>query len=145
MQGIDLIFDNTGRSTWQYGILTIAVIWIPGFVAAIHIMSMYRHHYTASKTICAVGESFTHQQQIIFSKLLVDLSIAPSWLYDVFSFFSCDNIFLSCSTTHGLCATIMETARCIHRIKEQVVFSRQIKSSMHWPMLFLRADYKAFL
>ena len=56
MQGIDLVFDDTGRSTWQYGILTISVIWIPGFVAAIHIMSMYRHRYAASKTICAVGE-----------------------------------------------------------------------------------------
>ena len=37
--------------TWKYGLLTVAINWLPGLVAAIHIIAMYRHHFTACKTI----------------------------------------------------------------------------------------------
>ena len=38
----------------------IGINWIPGFVAAIHIMSMHRHHCAATKTISAAGEDITY-------------------------------------------------------------------------------------
>ena len=50
--------DDSERSTWKYGILTIAINWIPGFVAAVHIIAMYRHRYSPSKTIVAAGIIF---------------------------------------------------------------------------------------
>ena len=71
IQGYSLIaadFDNTNssRSTWQYGIVTIAINWLPGFIGAIHIMAMYRHNYSAANTISAAGEmtmiSYSHNE-----------------------------------------------------------------------------------
>ena len=60
IKGVELIRegldDDSERSTWKYGILTIAINWIPGFVAAIHIIAMYRHRYSPSKTITAAGK-----------------------------------------------------------------------------------------
>ena len=62
IKGVELIRegmdDDSERSTWKYGILTIAINWIPGFVAAVHIIAMYRHRYSPSKTIVAAGNIF---------------------------------------------------------------------------------------
>ena len=41
--------------TWRYGAITIAINWLPGVVAAIHIIAMYRHHFKASKIIRSAG------------------------------------------------------------------------------------------
>ena len=45
----------TLSSTWKYGAITIAINWLPGVVAAIHIIAMYRHHFKASKTMQSAG------------------------------------------------------------------------------------------
>ena len=45
----------TLSSTWRYGAITIGINWLPGLVAAIHIIAMYRHHFKASKTIQSAG------------------------------------------------------------------------------------------
>ena len=60
-QGYSLIkadFDDThsSRLTWQYGIVTIAINWLPGVVAAIHIMAMYRHNYSAKVILLSAGK-----------------------------------------------------------------------------------------
>ena len=41
--------------TWKYGAITVAINWLPGVVAAIHMISMYRHRFKASKVILAAG------------------------------------------------------------------------------------------
>ena len=61
LQGYSLIISDiddtkSSRSTWQYGIVTIAINWLPGVVAAIHIMAMYRHHYSAKIILLAAGK-----------------------------------------------------------------------------------------
>ena len=37
--------------TWVYGLVSMVVIWLPGTVCAIHIISMYRYKWSAKRTI----------------------------------------------------------------------------------------------
>ena len=51
----DFTIGDSSRSTWHYGVITIAINWLPGVVAAIHIMAMYRHHYPTINILVAAG------------------------------------------------------------------------------------------
>ena len=48
--------SKTQPDVWKYGIATIAINWLPGFAAAIHIVSMYRTQLPARKTLLYAGE-----------------------------------------------------------------------------------------
>lgn len=43
--------------TWIYGLVSMVVIWLPGVVCAIHIISMYRYKWSAKRTIAYARKS----------------------------------------------------------------------------------------
>ena len=51
----DLRSPNSSRTTWCYGLLTIAINWLPGMVAAMHIIAMHRHEYSTIKILWIAG------------------------------------------------------------------------------------------
>lgn len=48
LQGVALLTTD-GMAT--YGIITLAICWLPGFPAAIHLLSMYRNKLEWEKTL----------------------------------------------------------------------------------------------
>ena len=63
LSSIDVISDfGQGYLLYQdpelraYGILTIAINWIPGVVASIHLLSYQRHQLGLKKTLLYCGE-----------------------------------------------------------------------------------------
>ena len=48
VQGVALL---TSEGTAVYGIITLAICWLPGFPAAIHLVSMYRNKLEWRKTL----------------------------------------------------------------------------------------------
>ena len=54
IQGINLCQDPELR---VFGVITIAINWLPGAIAAIHLVTYQRHELGPTKTIICSGES----------------------------------------------------------------------------------------
>ena len=52
---ISVKYDQEGHlqvsDTWEYGLITVLINWLPGLVAAIHCVSTKRHEYGVKRTI----------------------------------------------------------------------------------------------
>ena len=95
IKGIELLFseDSEGKSTWIYGVLMITINWIPGVVAAIHIMSMYRHRCAKSKTIYSAGECILWNKKLLYSYIFTDsLTLFNNNHHQHHAFQNCNNL-----------------------------------------------------
>ena len=63
-QGYSLCTSDAQPEMWQYGIATIAINWLPGLAAAVHIVSMYRTQLSAKTTLLCAGNCSISQSLI---------------------------------------------------------------------------------
>ena len=55
--------EDGGQDLRMYGLVIIVVNWLPGIVASMHVLHMYRTKLPAKKTISYTGE-FKYQSYI---------------------------------------------------------------------------------
>ena len=101
--------------TWKYGLLTIAINWLPGLVAAIHIISMYRHNFKACKTMLAARKIYIPKFDF-YDNLITFYYYLPYSLSLKLSCKTCSycNRVLSGPSTFCLYSVDVETSRFKH-------------------------------